>query len=254
VLVKKSERLLQTKQYALVDLAQLVAFDQSFKRSSLLRHLPKAVIFEGTFAKGAIELSPILFEISTDSIEATKQLIALDNLCLNQSVLSILQSTLHLEALTKHLQDLLLISADGTDYLLRYADTQILAGVNQVLNPSQRSVFFQGIHAWYVTDYQGQLDNMLNQQRYPQLGNLNDLPLSFDVAQTNALLAALAVPMLTAQLRELEPSFAQNLSNIQQIAFVSESLAIAKEDWIEEEVMTSWILERWKIRANKELV
>lgn len=239
------------KLFALIDAAQLTAFEQSIKRTQLLRSISTVVLFEGSFAQNAVALSPILFELSDDDNQSSKQLLALDKICQTHASMSVIQSTLSIEELVRHLRELLLINADGTDYLLRFADTQMLTATNLVLMPSQRKVLFGRMQAWYIVDFKGQLEDMLNQESYPQTEIADALPLGLNTEQTNALLNAVALPMMQSQLRELEPSFAEQLSNVEQIAFVSESFNLAKEAWVDEEVMTNWILERWKNEFSK---
>lgn len=231
--------------FALIDAAQLTPFKKPLQH--LVPGAPLALLFEESFAKSGLELSPVLFELEAESEALAKQILALDAMCKQLPVMSILHSPLALDKLTEHLRSMLLIEADDTAYLLRFADSQMLAATNSVLTPSQRARFFNGLRAWFTVDYRGRLNDAANAQTHEQTSPIAKLPLKLDATQTDALLAAAAIPTLTSQVRNLEATFREKLTHAQQTEFIVQSVAAATDAGIAEEPeLIAWTLQRWQ--------
>ena len=241
----------QTRAFALIDAAQL----KGRMKKPLQRVVPNALgalLFEETFAKSALDLSPVLFALSDDPGLLVEQISALDAVCHQLPVMSILHSTLALGQLVEHLRGLLLIEADEAPYLLRFADSQMLVAVNSVLTSAQRASFFSGVQSWFIVDHQARLhdaaDRRLNERTIPGV----QLSLKLDAAQTHALLDAAAIPALASQVRNLEPTFEQKLSHAQQTEFISTCVAAATEAGITDDTeFTLLALERWRAEEQR---
>ena len=127
--------------FALIDAGQIPDFSKS------LRKLPDGAnrrqLFEDTFAHRALELSPLLLEISPDSDALQHTLQTLDAICRHLPVLSYLSSEESLDAMAGHLRNLLRIESDESDFLLRFADTQMMAGIATILTPAQNAAFLR---------------------------------------------------------------------------------------------------------------
>lgn len=238
-----------TRLFALIDLVQIEGLGKRIQH--LLPEAPSAPLFRGCFAEAAIEMSPLLIELSGDAETLTTHILSLDQACKSLPILSFIRSTLTLEEITQHLQSLLHIEADGTFYLLRLADSQMLAAANAALSPTQRACFFAGIQAWWIVDYQGKQSDMAS---CTQAQPANVAPLKLDAGQTHALLSAAAVSIVAAQMRNLEITFAQKLSHAQQIAFVS---AIVSEagypDLIDDAELMEILFQRWQAQQDGEI-
>jgi len=233
-----------TQTFALVDAAQIPGFAATLERK--LPTVPYAFVFEETFAKSALNLSPVLIELSDIADTYQEQLLLLDALCKHLPVMGILHSTLTLQDLLQHLRELLRIEADGTAYLLRFVDSQMLVAINSILNPKQRANFFNGIHAWYVVDHQGCLQNVASGAEHTQNRPAASLPLQLDAEQTHALLTATTIPTLASQVRNQDSSFAEQLTHAQQCAFIDDCLAAAQAAWLDENEWPQFAQQRWQ--------
>lgn len=230
--------------FALIDWMQLP--EPTRRRHPLAKQVPDAAsvaLFAGCFAEPALALSPVLMALSEAPEALARQVEALDAACHTLPILSLLHTPATLAQLTQHLQSLLRIEADGTPYLLRLADTQMLAAAQAVLTAAQRARFFSGISAWWATDHQSQLHDLASGDREQPAA---PLPLTLDTDQTHALLAAASLPMMASQMRHLDSLFGQTLTHAQQMAFVQASAAVAREEGLQDEAqLLRWTLQRW---------
>lgn len=231
--------------FALIDVAQSAGLDQHLR--GLLPGAQRLRLFDGFFTEPALPLSPELIELSDETEVLSAQVAALDEACRHLPMLSLLRTTLTLEVLVHHLQSLLCIEADGTEYLLRFADSQLLAAISATLTPAQRARFFSGVAAWWIADHAGCVHDMA---AFEQAQPAAELPLELDAQQTQALLAAAIVPTLASQLRALEPAFARTLSHAQQCAFVTSAVAAAREARIGDDALGDWLQLRWQGAAG----
>ena len=151
--------------------------------------------------------------------------------------------------LVTHLRSVLLIEAESVPYLLRYADTQMMAAANDAFDPSQRAVFFHDIQAWFTVDHRGVLDNVADSNIYLQASHVAGAPILFDAEQTSRLLHAAAVPALASQLRNLESSFGAALTHAQQSTFAARCFADASGPVDDNTELLSHALQRWRLEA-----
>jgi hypothetical protein len=213
----------------------------------LVPDAPVLPLFEASFAKSALDLSPLLFALADAPGRWCAQVRALDAVCRWLPVMSLLRSPWPLERVREHLQSLLLVEAEGQAYLLRFADTQMLAAVNTVFTPAQRARFFQGLQAWFSVDHEGVLRDAADPQRHARAAEPGHVPLALDTAQTHALLDATAVQALASQVRHLEATFSDALDHAQQTEFISNCLATAKDAGIRDDTtLVLWALQRWQ--------
>lgn len=229
--------------FVLIDAGQLPHFDKSLRRG--LPNVPSAPIFEDSFAKASIYLSPVLLELNATIDLCREQVLVLDAVCRHLPVMGLLRGPVTLRQLTAHLRSLLLMEADGSPYLWRFADSQVLSATCSVLQPVQHARVFQGLEAWWTVDHDGVLDNAVA-RRLPLDTAPVATPLCLDERQTNALLTACAVPLLAGQLRHLEMSFASSLNHADQMRFAADCLAAARAAAIDDDAeLASFAAERW---------
>ena len=194
--------------YALVDVAQLPGARRAVER--VIGAEQYRLLFAGCFAESAMSLSPLLIELPAPGEAALSQISALDNSLKSLPVLGVLLTAMTLDELTRHLQSLLIIETDESPYLLRLADTQMLAAFNATLEPAQRARLFYAIDNWWTVDHNGTLIDFCNGRDAAQ--SLANLPLQLTADQTSTLLTAVIVPTLASQLRNLNNAFATTLT------------------------------------------
>lgn len=232
--------------YGLIDRGQLATRHRR-RLDILLQDTLHVPLYENTFAKAALDLSPVLLALPKDSEARRGRILDLDAVCKDRPILSILYSPATLQELLAHLQARLLIEADGIPYLLRLGDTQMLEAFNAVLKPEQRRHFFAQIHAWLFADCFGRLNDMAQTaSREPESEPLCS-PLALDTHQTNSLLDAAAVHTFASQLRKLDAQFDQRLDHANQARFVTTCLVTAREAGIHDETaLLARMLEQWR--------
>ena len=238
----------QASLYALVDVARLDPLAK--RRLGHLRDAPTELLFENSFARSALHLSPLLFELSPTSIRI-EQVRMLDEACADFPVLSFIRSPMSIVELVTQLRSVLLIEADNVPYLLRYADTQMMKAANETFSPLQRGVFFRDIESWFTVNHRGVLDDAAGPGAYRQAGDVAGQPIVFDAEQTSRLLRAAAVPVLASQLRNLESSFGAALTHAQQSAFAERCLADAGPAGDDDAKLVSQSLQRWRDGAPR---
>lgn len=231
--------------FALIDAGQIPDLSQS------LRKLPdvanRRLLFEGTFARRALALSPLVLEIAADAGALQDTLQTLDAICHRLPVLSYLSSDATLDTLAHHLRNLLRIEAEESDFLLRFADTQMMAGIAAILTPAQHAAFFKGIGGWWIVDHRGALSELVQLQSAQPRAEPVPLPLQFDTTQNSALLDATRIPALAAQLRYADPAFGTLLSFAAQSECISRGVATAQDAGQADD--TEWLshcLEYWQ--------
>ena len=212
--------------FALIDAGQVPDFSKSLRK--LADGGNRRLLFEDTFAHGALALSPLLLEIASEPDALQDTLKTLDATCHQLPVLSYISSEATLDTLAGHLRNLLRIEADESDFLLRFADTQMMAGIATVLTPAQHAAFFEGIGAWWIADHRGVLSELVQLQATEPRAEPVALPLQFDSAQISALLNATRIPALAAQLRFADPAFGTLLSLAAQSECISRGVAAAQ--------------------------
>lgn len=217
------------RSFALIDAAQLELASRPAR--PLLPGARSAHLFEETFAKAALHLSPVLIELDAVPSVFVEQIGALDRACQHLPVMALLRSTASLTELTAHLRSVLLVSAEHVPYLLRFADTEMLAATNEVFTPAQRAHFFERTEAWLTVNFDGVLDDAASPAMHAQVQPASPAPLVFDAAQTDGLMKAAAAPILASQLRHLHIDFAERLDHAEQVRFASRCItASALED------------------------
>ena len=231
--------------FALIDAGQIPDCSKS------LRKLPGGAnrrrLFEDTFAHRALALSPLLLEIAADPDTFQNTLRTLDAICHQLPVLSYLSCDATLDALAGHLRNLLRIEAEESDFLLRFADTQMMAGIATILTPAQHAVFFEGIGAWWIVDHRGALSDLVQLHSPHPPAEPVALPLQFDAAQNRALLDATRIPALAAQLRYADPAFGTLISFAAQSECISRGIAAAQDaGQADDTELLSYCLEYWQ--------
>ena len=221
------------------------------KASKLLPQAPTEILFEDSFARSALHLSPLVIEVSGSGDSRIEQACLLNRACSAFPMLTFIRSRWTLTGLVSQLRSVLLIEAERIPYLLRFADTQMMAAANAVFTPSQRSAFFEGIEAWFTIDHAGLLGDAADSRVHMQAPLAADKPILLDDVQTTALIHAVAVPVLASQLRNLDSSFAANLTHVQQTAFAADCVAEAGVAADEGSALVSAALQRWQLAAPR---
>jgi hypothetical protein len=215
----------------------------------VLRQVPperSAWLYKDTFAENALQLSPLLLELSTSHALAFDEIKRLDSLCAKWPIMSLIQTQQTAGQWLAHLRALLRLQMDGTPYLWRLADTQMLHAAVSVLNTEQRAMLLSPCQSWWMATDEGLAQNLV-------IGRVNadatwtTEPVQLDGEQATALLTASAVPTLSGQLRALAPDFAAHLSHFEQSRFARACIEEARENCLDEDAeLLDWALERWR--------
>ena len=130
---------------------------------------------------------------------------------------------------------------------LRFADTQMMAGIATILTPAQHAAFFEGIGAWWIVDHRGALSDMVQLHSTQPHADPVALPLQFNAAQNSALLDATRIPALAAQLRYADPAFGTLLSFVAQSECISRGIAAVQDaGQADDTELLSYCLEYWQ--------
>ena len=236
--------------YALVDAGQIPEFVE--KVGAWMADSPRELLFERSFARSALHLSPMLIQLLAPSEQRHRQLEALDDACRHLPVLSVINAPMSLEHLIEHLRSLMLIEADDSPYLLRFADSQSFSAVNAAFTPEQRATFFSSVRHWWSVDHAGVLhDHTCNLAAPRSTSAVAPLPLRFEGAAVDALLSAAAGPILASQLRHLDDTFGRALSHAEQVTFATDCLGLIEECDVDSDIdSTSFALRRWRERID----
>ncbi len=228
---------------ALVDAGQLT--DSRAPFHEVFTEGPAWKLFEGTFASGALAVSPVLSVLSPDAARATEQLEVLDTICSHLPILSILVSSQPGEAVLSHLRALMSIMVNDQEYFWRFADTQMMQATASTLTEAQRRQVYLPFHAWYVVDHGACLHDLAADLTSDGLP-ITQGPLVLDDIQHDMLMDAVAVPSLACQLRAMTSDFGRSLTHAGQTAFAAECLRESRKLVIDEDAeLLAWSLERW---------
>ena len=237
--------------FALVDAGQMG--DQGNSIRKLLPDVPFELLFEDSFAKSALHLSPVLIELSATSQQRAAQTLAIDKACRHLPAMTLVTGPVALAELVAHLREMLLVESDRSPYLLRFADSQMMSAANSIFTPEQRACFFGELTGWWTVDHLGVADNAADASVHHQARPAVRAPLVLDDAQTDGLLKAVAAPVRASQLRNLEVTFAAALSHAQQMLFAAECLAAAAKQGLDSDAdLTLHALQRWGDRLRSE--
>lgn len=227
--------------YALVDKGQLQPCPASLSR--WISDTAHTRLFEGSFAEAALELSPVLMLLSSENEIALSEIQTLDKHCSALPIVSIIESILPLPDLTRHLQTLLRIEADGAQYLLRFADTQMLEAVLSSFTSEQSATFFAGIAHWWIVDHERRCIDVAPKERSSDLASL---PLILSAEQTRKLLAAAELPIAASQMRAYDASFGR-LSHAERMGFLRECRdLLSPDEAMTETALLSLAIRRWQ--------
>lgn len=233
---------------ALVDLGQLRSPDASLRR--FLAERRSEQLFDGTFAKAALSLSPVLVSLGADAGWASEQIQSLDRYCSHLPVLAVLCTHQPYEAVMTHCRSMMRISANGNEYLWRFADIQMMQAVAGTLTEPQRIQILGPFRSWWVVDHAGRLHDLAGNLPPGEMP-LVPQPLVLDDAQTDMMTDAIAGPVLASQLRMLEPGFASALTHAAQIEFAIHCIEQARELTLDEDAeLLAWALDQWARRMN----
>jgi len=236
---------LPTYSYALVDKGQMRPCPAAMTR--WLAGVAHTSLFEGCFAEAALDLSPVLISLSSDTQTAQSAIERLDKHCGELPIVSVIDTTLTLHALTRHLQSLLRIEADGAQYLLRLADTQMLEAALSSLTREQHAAFFAGIGHWWIVDYGQRCRDVAPGERSAEPASL---PLVLSAEQTAQLIDAAELPIAVSQMRAYDSSFGR-LSHVERTRFMHECRDLLTPDEAATDTgLLSVAIRRWQLQSR----
>jgi hypothetical protein len=202
-------------------------------------------LYEGTFAENAIDLSPLLVELSLDPQQAALELSHLDALCANLPIMSLVKTTQSPVQWLQHLRTLLRLQMANTDYLWRLADTQMLQATASILNAEQTANVFGPCRSWWFVTADGALRDAAFSAHTLTSGRTE--PLQLTEHQERALLTATAAHMLSGQIRSLDLDFKTRLTHAEQSRFASGCVDEARESFLDEDSeLLGYALSKWQ--------
>jgi len=234
-----------TRWLALSDAGQSQGLAQRIRK--LYPHTRCWALYEGTFAENVMALSPLLIELNSNVQQAQLEIDHLDKLCAELPIMGLIQTPLSSAQWLKHLRGLLRLQMDGTDYLWRLADTQMLHATASVLDTEQQTNVFGGCQSWWTVTADGTPQNLACSSASVNADFGKSAPLKLNADQERAMLAATAPYMLASQLRAMETTFKNELTHAEQSRFSMKCVEEAREDFLDEDTeLLPWALSKWR--------
>ena len=203
------------------------------------------LLYEGTFAENVAELSPMLVELSSDPHQLALELRDLDGLCASLPILTLIQTHKSTAQWLRHLRSLLRLQMDGSEYLWRFADTQMLQATSMIMTSEQRIAVFGGCRSWWIVTADGTPKDMAFSTAKQNAETTQ--PLRLNASQEHALLAQIAPFMLASQLRSMDARFKNQLTHAEQITFSAKCIEDARGEFLDEDTeLLSWALSKWQ--------
>ncbi|MCP3723245.1 DUF4123 domain-containing protein [Paraburkholderia sp. CNPSo 3272] len=158
-------------------------------------------LFDGHPEEPFRDIAPLLIDVTVDCDITQSVLDETTRIGILKPCVSTLDSTKSLEELGEHLRKFHLFEmSSGKLMVMRWYDTRILPALMSVLNPQQAATFTRGITAWKIYDRFG----VVEEQQMPNssgVQSLEPVPLTFDLAQEQALFDAAEPDLLIYELR-----------------------------------------------------
>ena len=234
--------------YLLVDQAQAWPTPTLSPVSSAWRKrleaFPHKWLFEGTFAHAALHLSPVLIDLSSCMEHTGRNIQTIERPMQHLPASSVLITEAPLLDIAQHIQTLFKLEVDSEPMIWRLADTHMLMAVLSVMTASQRGQILGPIRHWWLVNHHQELIDLTRALAHERSPLFEKISLSQE--QTQAMLDYIRPLTLAAQLRQLEPSFANALAHADQIKFSETALRLAEAEGVDlDEDMVPWALQYW---------
>ena len=215
--------------FALVD----CAFDEQFFSSRHHSMRERMSLYAGTSLSGLGRAAPYLVAGPADAGLCLSWLERLYAACDGKPMLSIIASTLDLNALAHHLRPYLIARTEDTlEWPVRWGDTRVLPHLLSALTPAQHDAMLGPMHCWWMAARDGGLSVVQGTARAEAApADFDKLPLS-DEAFSQVVDEAEADAVLT-QIEERQPDVLRGLDPAVCHARVQRHLRIADAHGIE---------------------
>lgn len=121
----------------------------------------EASLYQGSGLDALLNASPCLFKLADDENLARVQMRRLLDHCSGKPMLSFIASEFDSSALVQTFKDFLEVkSVDKQQFVLRFADARILAGLDSILQGNNTYGWRRGIAHWWLPNRQGRLSQL----------------------------------------------------------------------------------------------
>jgi hypothetical protein len=198
-------------------------------------------MFKGTFAGDADSISPVLVDVAGVSSSRERFIEHLLSTCEGKPLLSLISTDSSLNQLADHLRQILSIgTADGQEFLLRYADNRVLPTIFSVLTDAQRCAFLGPIKKWLVATHRADVITFT-----PPDGDHQqiELPLQLNDQQFAQVMDKSEVHFIVSQLEQSSELFVSSHPLAARIQFVERNVEHAQRCGFKDtEDQTAWCL------------
>jgi hypothetical protein len=188
---------------------------------------PRPDWLEPIYTDKALAVSPLLIDIGA-AYEADQldRMMALANACKPALHTSLIETTLTLEELARHLRRLIFVVApDGKQYTLRFADCVVLGALCSVLAPEQWGAVTEPMFRWRVHDRNDSTSSLPPASSDHESGTF---PLRLSATQIDALTEALEPDHVLANVKAMRHGAALPGNALQQY----ERICAARSIWM----------------------
>lgn len=189
-------------------------------------------LFSGTFANSAEAYSPVLIDLE---MIGDGQSVILQNLLsafTGMPALSFLSANSNLHKIAEHLRELLIVeTADGQEFHLRYADIRMLPAIFSVLTTAQKNAFMGPISQWLAADHCADMLTLVPDKLREK--KIKQFPLRLDEQQLAQLLERTEIHSLVSQLEAMHQPFIRNFTPGARVALIERSIGHARRLGIE---------------------
>lgn len=192
------------------------------------------------YEEEAAAVSPLVIDIAAaNAAGASEEMTGLANAMRPQLHASLIETTMSLAELTHHLRRFIMIrTADGRAYTLRFADCSVLPILATVLAPAQWAALLGPIARWCVHGFDGALTTLA-----PTDSKLepSPTPLVLSDEQVAALAEATAPCMVLAHLRDMNHGVALPGSVADQHRWATEARFLWRSIRNADDIVLRWL-------------
>lgn len=209
------------------------AFDEQFFSQRFRTSLERVSLYQGTVLAALDTAAPYLLRGPADVGKEQAWLERLYEGCDGKPMLSVIASTVDIEAMARHLRPFLVaMTDDSLEWPVRWGDTRVLPNLIAALTETQRDQLLAPVHKWWAADRDGELTSWSGMARTVAADPTFDkLPIN-DEAFALLVDDAEADAVLT-QIEERQPDLLRGQSPAECYGKVKRHLMLASANGIE---------------------
>ena len=209
--------------YILIDVTLL----GELKSKPWLKRNRQPIWIAPLYGRDAIEVSPVLVDVENAfKNDRTTAMMELVNAKVPQVGVSFIESELSLREMIQHLQKFIfIVTADGEELTLRFADCLVLLALANTATPEQWAALVAPFFSWKVHGRNGCLVTLPMKSG----AGFQDTPIVFNDAQLAQIKEKMAVDQLLLHLKSTTPSKLSFLTTVKAYELAN----IARQMWCE---------------------